>query len=376
MKAPEELGKLVRSTSNSYLDDWKKQGKLVVGYVCSYIPEEILHSAGIFPYRIGARGCKETTLADSVMAPITCSFARCCLELALKGEYGFLDGLVSMNGCETMRRMCDNWVHKVDTRFSHFISVPHKSDEDAIEWYKEELYMFKDSLEKFFSVTITNENLRDSVQVCNETRHLLKRLYELRRRRNPPLSGAEAQDITVIANATPKEEYNKLLERAIDEIASREGITDYRARLMTIGNVLDDSSYTRIIEELGGLIVTDISCFGTLSFWEPVRLTGEPLDSIARSYLNRIHCPRMPGEQMARRNYIKEMAEAFKVDGIIFERMLYCNLWGGETMSLEKDLQELNIPLLILDKEYITSGVGQLRTRVQAFLEMIERGRK
>lgn len=370
----QKLAELAEHISNPYLDDWKKQGKPVMGYVCSYIPREILDAAGILPYRVGARGCDATTLADAVMAPITCSFTRCCLELALRGEYDFLDGLVSMNSCECMQRMCDNWRHKVDTQFFHFISVPHKIDEEAIEWYKEELYLFKDSLEGSFGVTITNEKLQNSIQVHNETRNLLKRLYDLRKRKNPPLSGAEAQNITVMANAMPTEEYNKLLDRLIDEIDNREGITNHRARLMVIGNLLDDSSYTGIIEELGGLVVTDVSCFGTMSFWEPIKLAGDPMDGIARSYLTRVPCPRIPGKQIARQNYIKEMAESFDVDGIIFERMLYCNLWGGETMSLEKDLQGLNIPLLILDREYIPSGLGQLRTRVQAFLEMIEGG--
>jgi len=270
--------------------------------------------------------------------------------------------------------MCDNWRYKVGTQFFHCLSVPHKSDEDAIGWYKQELSMLKDSLEQFFGATITNKQLQHSVRVCNETRRLLKRLYELRKRENPSLSGVEAQNITVMVNAMPKEEYNKLLERVIDEIGSREGITDYKLRLMVIGCSLDDATYTEIIEELGGLIVTDASCFGTMFFWESVELTEQPLDGIARAYLNRVPCPRIPGTHIARCNYIKEMVEAFDVDGVILEKMMYCSLWGGEEMSLQRDLQELNIPLLILDREYIPSGLGQLRTRVQAFLEMIKGG--
>lgn len=371
-KVSRTLAELAGSISNPYLEYWKEQHKPVVGYICSYIPREILDAADILPYRIGARGCDATTLADAVMAPITCSFSRCCLEFALRGEYGFLDGLVSMNSCENMQRMCDNWLHKVDTRFFHFISVPHKTDEHAIDWYKQELRMFKESVERFFGLTITDEKLHNSIQTYNKTRHLLKKLYDLRKRKKPPLSGTEAQNITVMADAMPREEYNKLLEELIPEMDSREGITNYRARLMVIGNSLDDSRYTRIIEESGGLVVTDASCFGTLSFWEPIKLTGEPLDSIANSYLTRVPCPRIPAKQKARLNYIKEMVDTFDVDGIVFERMMYCNIWGGETVSLEKDIQELGVPLLILDREYVPSGLGQLQTRLQAFIEMIK----
>ena len=371
MKLPLKISDLVKSVRNYYIDDWKQRGKPIVGYVCSYIPREILDAAGILPYRIGARGCNATPLADTWMAPITCSFTRCCLELALRGEYNFLDGLVSMNSCECMERMCDNWRHLVDIPFFHFISVPHKSDEDAIQWYVEELLMFKHSLERSFDVTITNQKLQNSVQVYNETRRLLRILYDLRKVKAPPISGTEAQNIAVMANSMPVEEYNKLLNTLIDEIGNREGIVNDKARLMIIGSFLDDSRYTELIEEQGGLVVADASCFGALSFWNPVRLDGDPIESIARYYLTRVPCPRMPGKQMARRDFIKEMVDGFSVDGIIFERMLYCNLWGGETMSLEKDLRELNIPLLILDREYTPSGLGQLRTRMQAFLEMI-----
>jgi bzd-type benzoyl-CoA reductase N subunit len=371
MKVLKELAELAKSFSGSILVDWKKQGKPILGYMCQYIPIEIPHAGGILPYRISAKGCEGTTMADTVMASNTCSFARCCLELALRGEYGFLDGLVAANTCDTMRRMIDNWRHKVGTQFFHFVSIPYKSDKDAIVWFKQELLMFKNSLEQFFGVTITNEQLQNSVRICNETRNLLKRLYDLRKGENPPISGVEAQDIAIISNFMPKEEYNKFLKRIVDEIGGRKGIENYKSRIMTIGS-LDDTAYTQIVEELGGLVVIDVSCFSTLSLWEPIRLTEQPLDEIARAYLNRVSCPRMPGQEWKRFDYIKNMIAAFSVDGIIFERIIYCNIWAGEMLAFKEDLQGLNIPLLILDREYIPSGLGQLRTRVQAFLEMIK----
>ncbi len=119
-----DLAELAASIMNPYVEAWKGQGKPTVGYICSYIPKEVIHAAGILPYRVGARGCTSTDEADVWMAPITCSFARGCLEMALKGEYDFLDGLISMNTCECMRRMCDNWTHQVEMPFSYYMSVP------------------------------------------------------------------------------------------------------------------------------------------------------------------------------------------------------------------------------------------------------------
>ena len=100
------------------------------------------------------------------------------------------------------------------------------------------------------------------------------------------------------------------------------------------------------------------------------------MDAIANAYLGGVTCPRMPCNQAPMRDLMKEMVEAFRVDGIIFERMMYCNLWSGETMALEKIAQDMNIPLLVLDREYITAALGQVRTRIQAFLEIIEGGKR
>ncbi|MDY6879210.1 MAG: 2-hydroxyacyl-CoA dehydratase family protein [Desulfatiglans sp.] len=367
-----DLSKMADSILNPFVENWKKQGKPVLGFTCSYVPKEIIHAAGILPYRIRARGSGERTMGDVRMSQITCPFSRSILELALKGEYNFLDGLVSMNSCECMRRMCDNWVSEIGADFFHFLSVPYKSSAEAVEWFRHELDILRENLEKSFDVTVTDENLRDSVNTYNKTRKLLRKLYDLRKEKNPKISWSEIQRVVVMSSAMPIEEYNTQLESLIDEVESRNGINNYRARLMLIGTPLDNPSNSEAIEDLGGLVVTDLSCFGTISFWDPFDSDGDPLDIIAKGYLNDSRCPRMPGRGGERHNLIKEMAESFDIDGIVFERMMFCNIWGGETMSLEKDMKELNIPMLIIDSEYAPGSEGQIGTRVEAFLEMIE----
>ncbi len=357
--------------SNPFVEDWKKKGRPILGYICAYIPRELVHSAEILPYRIGARGCVTTSQADAWMASLTCSFSRSCLELALRGEYSFLDGLVSMNTCECMRRMCDNWTHNVPTPYFHNLSVPYKSDRAAIAWYKEELQLFQQSLEASFGVSVTDDALRHSVELCNETRRLLKSFHAMRAAKDSPVTGVEAQRVTLTAYAMPAEEYNSRLAKFIEEAKSAGRNSDRRLRVMVLGNTLDDVRFTEIIEELGAVVVADASCYGAFEFWETISPGPDILESIARYYLTRLACPRMVSSTAARHNLIKDMVAMFHVDGIVFERMMYCDLWGGETMSLENELQKLNIPFLLLDREYTASGVGQLRTRLQAFIEMI-----
>ena len=128
---------------NPAIKDWKEDGKKVVGFFCSYVPEEILHAADILPYRIRPTGCKETTSADVYLSRFNCSFVRSCLEFAIKGEYKFLDGVVFENSCDHVRRLYDVFRQTAPYPFMHFISIPHKVDGEAIGWFKDEIINFK-----------------------------------------------------------------------------------------------------------------------------------------------------------------------------------------------------------------------------------------
>jgi len=375
MKALEELIQLSSLPFNSAVMDYKKQGKKVIGFLCSYVPEEIIYAGGMLPYRIRPTGCTETTSADAYMSHLNCTFVRSCLEFMVKGVFDSLDGMVITNSCDNIRRLYDILREKRPYPLLHFISIPHKAGSDgAINWYKDEVSNFKENIENFFGIRISEGALKDAIDVYNETRNLLKRLYELRERVNPPITGAESLSVILAATTTPKEQYNQLLRKLLEELQGRKSLSDYRARLMIVGSEYDDPAYTDIIEDLGGLVVTDVLCFGSRYFWEPVETQKDLLGDLAKSYLSRPSCPRMSDRVTERADFIREMTERFKVDGVIFQKIRYCDLWGGESIYLEKRLKELNISLLSIEREYRLSGVGQLKTRMQAFLERIERG--
>ena len=140
------------------------------------------------------------------------------------------------------------------------------------------------------------------------------------------------------------------------------------------GSLLDDPKYLEVIENLGGLVVNDLLCFGTSTFWSSVdEKSHDPLEALARYHLNeRIPCMRMVGRYSSRLDFIKDIVKTFKVDGVICERIKFCDIWGSESVLLKHSLHELDIPILVLEREYLTSGLGQLKTRVQAFLETIQ----
>jgi benzoyl-CoA reductase/2-hydroxyglutaryl-CoA dehydratase subunit BcrC/BadD/HgdB len=174
----------------------------------------------------------------------------------------------------------------------------------------------------------------------------------------------------------PRQRYNELLRELLDELsAASAGITDYRARLMIVGGILDDPAYLRVIEDLGALVVTDSLCFGSRILWEDVdeEAGGDPIAVLARYQLmERPSCPRMFGTHLQRIGFVERMIKDFNVDGVIGERLMFCDYWTGEHFMLNREYKKMGIPSLELDREYILAGVGQLRTRVQAFLESIE----
>jgi len=360
---------------NPEVRDWLDHGGKVAGYFCSSVPEEILMAAGYLPFRIRGTGSTDTELSDAFFSPINCSFPRHAFNQALKGEYGFLDALICINSCDHVRRIYDNWIRNIKTtRFATVMSFPRKVGDRQVDWYVDEINLLRRRLGEHLGVEITDGQIRDAIRLQNEIRGLQKDLYELRKQDKPPITGAETLAVMVAGTAMPKETYKDLLRALLDQLRGAEGNGEYKARIMILGSELDDPEYVQVIEDQGGLVVTDSNCFGTRTMWVCVdESEPDPIRALARFHIQqRPSCPRMYGNQPERIAFTRKMAEEFNVDGIIGERLQFCDNWLVEHYMTKCDLRERGgVPFLQLDREYTLSGKGQLRTRVQAFLETI-----
>lgn len=374
-KAFQEFSNAAETLVNPVLQHWKDQGGKVIGYFCSTVPEELITAAGLTPFRMRATGSTGTEESDAFYSSINCSFPRHCFNQVLTGDFKFLDGIVCVNSCDHVRRIYDNWKRFVPTDFIEMMSLPRKTGPDQVGWYTEELAMLKDKIGKHFGVEITDDRLWKAIKLHNETRRLQKKLYELRKQEKPPITGAETLAVMVAGTAMPKEQYNEMLRELLDELSGSEGPGGHRARLLIVGGILDDPAYVKVIEDQGGLVVTDSTCFGSRLMWVEVdENASDPISALAQYYLtDRPSCPRMYGEHDNRAQYVIDMCREFNCDGVIGERLIFCDSWLVEHYMLGQDLKAAGIPMLKLDREYITSGIGQLRTRVQAFLETMER---
>jgi bzd-type benzoyl-CoA reductase N subunit len=373
MRAFQELAEVSKTLENSHVDAWKRDGKKVVGFVCSYMPEEVLYALDILPYRITGKGVQDTSHADSYLTRVNCSFARSCLELGFTGRYDFLDGAIWNNGCDHIRRCYDNWKAKIPFPFMYMLPVPHKISPQGREWYKGEVLKFRQAVEDYFGVELSSKKLADAVSTHNETRNLLRKLYDLRTGDSPPFTGAEVLTILSAGTSMPRAEYNRLLRELLEEAKpAGSDAPDGRVRLLVAGSLMDDADFIANVEDLGAIVVTDALCFGAKNFWNLTKESGDPLENLIDRYYEHPPCPRMTGAYPQRLAFLREQIERAGVKGVILQHIKFCDLHGTDNALLKRDLEKDGVPVMELERQYgPLADAGRIRTRVQAFLERI-----
>ncbi len=372
-----EVMKEVREINSSYpyttpIKAWKETGKKVMAFQCTYIPEEVIYAAGILPVRLtGATTEIDLEDANAYMYLNTCSFIRSCLQMVLNGEYDFLDGLVAGNCCDPSRRFADVWEHYEFKDFVHILDVPRTFSELAYELYESQVRDLKRHLEEHFQVKITDEKLWDAVEVYNKGRSLLRKLHELKKLDAPPITGAETMEILNASRRMPPQQFNQMMERLLQEIAASKREVKGKFRVLINGSPLNNSEYIKAIENLGGLVVVDELCTGIRYWFEGVDPAKDPIEAISRRYLHNFACPRMsPCEDRFER--VLKLTRDYRIDAVITGVVRHCVPWAHDEPLLRRRLEDAGIPVLELDLEYSMPATGQILTRVQAFLEMLQ----
>ena len=373
----EEIAEAVAQLDNRYVRQWKKEGGKIVGYPCSFVPEEIVYAAGMLPLRLRAVEAVSTSIGDTYFGPVICSFPKCILQMAGEGRYGFLDGAVICNGCDSMRRLDECWRKAAEdfdgilpAFFTHF-AVPHKVEPYSLKWFTGHIRSFTGSLERSFGVTVTDDDLHRAIREYNRGRKLLLELDALRTAGETKVSGAEATAVAIAASAMPRSTFNALLEDILGEIRGRTGHVAGK-RILLAGSVIDEVGLLRLIEDAGAVVVADTLCFGIRSQADLVDEDGDPVEALARRYLDHSLCPRMFGYYKDRFGYIARRARETRVDGVILQNIRFCDLHGSENGIFERDLEAQGIPCMRMEREYgPLAEEGRIRMRLDAFLERL-----
>jgi benzoyl-CoA reductase/2-hydroxyglutaryl-CoA dehydratase subunit BcrC/BadD/HgdB len=360
----------LESPQNRLVEQAAQSGRIPIGYSCSYVPEALLMADKLFPVRLHAPGLAGTEIADNYLSCFVCSYARGLLEFAMDGRFNLLQGWVFVPSCAHMQRLYDNLEYLQKPDVNHILDVPRKVNKDTLVWMAEELQNLADKLARHFGVDMSDVSLRKAMQEWNDFASAVQSIGELRKKQHPPISGTEFHQIVMAALASPKDLILPYILDFKKELEQREGIKNSRARLMVVGGHLHDPEFIRIIESQGCLVVADRFCTGTIPGFKTIDINNDsPYKILAEYTFAKTLCPRMMEDFDRRLNTIIDTVKEYNVDGVVLEIIKFCDLWGVDAMPLVTALRERGIPVLKLEREYRLGGEGQLRTRVQAFIE-------
>ncbi|HEX77708.1 MAG TPA: 2-hydroxyacyl-CoA dehydratase [Dehalococcoidia bacterium] len=349
------------------------EGRKVLGYVCLFAPPEIMHAAGVLPYRLRGDPREPITSAHTYVEPLGCPYVRNLFDQDLKGRNAFLDGIVMSHSCDMVQRVYGIWTYNNKPPFQYFVNVPHTLVPWSREFYKRELGFFREKMEQFAGNQVAEIKLKESIRLYNRSRALIRELYELRKLDPPLISGTEVLEVLVAGMGIPVEEFIDLLGEVIEEVKARDGGPERRAaRLLVYGSVCDDTTFVRLVEGSGANVVTDDTCIGTRSFRHDVPETADPLDGLVDTYFDDFMCPRTDrGTDIDRFQYILDLAREYNANGVIMYIYAFCDPHKFDAPDVRRYLEQAGLPVLIIDDDYTMTNLAAIRTRVQAFAEML-----
>jgi benzoyl-CoA reductase subunit C len=363
-----------KDNRHEYAKKWKeKTGGKVMGYFCTYVPEEILYAANILPVRIlGSHEPQDVT--EPHIFGMFCPFCRDCLAQGLKGRYDYLDGVMISQSCLHIRQAYTSWIKHIPQSFSYYLPMPNNvQSKHAIPYLTAEFNQFKNSVENWTGMEINDDALKQGIDIMNENRTLMHKLYSFRKNDSPPLSGGEVMEIAMSQQMTDKREHTAALKNLIHTLETNTTTsTNKGTRLMILGSEDDDVPFIRMVESVGGTVVIDDHCVGTRYFWNNVSNGDEGImQSIARRYCERPACPSKDWVERTRIPHILSLAKEYDVKGAIVIQQKFCDPHELDIPAITKALKEVGINTLFLEFD-VTVPLGQFKIRVEAFLEILQ----
>ena len=383
---------LLQEANNELVQKAKAEGKYAIGYTCYFMPEVLLDLPGCFSVRLRAPRCTSPDIATYYMSSRVCHYARSLLERALEGGFNFLDAQMATETCTATCRFQEHLQQKHldsvedmriidnDNFFCEFIDVPFKKTNIAYDHYRDQLRAHVlGKLHDNLGIDVSDEALMQAIEQHNEVCRLINEIGDYRKLSNPTITGYEFHVIQLVSLVCPKYLILPYLRETAEELKPREPDDKwpFRCKVVLAGSENDDPDFTKLIESCGEEVVCDRYCYGAVESRQPIVVQPgqDPLEAIARHYLDTSNCPRfMPQDEMrARKKKLADLVREYHADGLIVASNKFCEYWSYErvidTVIMKRDF---GIPVCSIEKEYINAASGQLRTRFQAFVESVE----
>lgn len=376
---PEVFEEFAEQRKNSFLavKQLKDQGIPVVGSYCTYFPQEIAMAMGAATVSLCSTSDETIAEAEKDLPKNLCPLIKSSYGFAKTDKcpfFYFSDVVVGETTCDGKKKMYELMSEFKDT---FVIELPNSQSEDSLKLWKKEIIRFKEYLEKKFDVEITEEQIREAVKVNNEARRSLKKLYEVMRHDPAPISGYDL--FKVLYGSTFKfdrkqipGEVNALVDKIEKEYAEGK-MQEKKPRILITGCPIGGATekVIRAVEDNGGIVVTYENCSGAKSIDKLVDENNPDVyDAIARRYLN-IGCSVMTPNPN-RFELLGRLIDEYQVDGVVEMTLQACHTYNVETLSVRRFVnEEKHIPYINVETDYSQADIGQLNTRITAFIEML-----
>lgn len=379
-----EFENLLQEANNELVQQAKNDGKLCLAYTCYHIPEVLLNLDNCFSTRLRAPRTGSMDIATYYMSSYLCGYSKALVERGIEGGYNHLNALIGSESCSEMNRCYEHFelLNLVDNDkfFVSIADVPFKIMPHTIKHYKRQLQTkVLDKLRDVYGVDVSEKAMRKAVEEHNEVCRLITEIGEYRKEENPRITGYEFHVICLVSYVCPKYLIIDKLRETAEELKTREPDEkiNYRAKIVVVGSEMDDPDFTKLMEESGALVVADRYCFGSLPGREEIQLSddGDVLEEIILHYMKTSECPRYMSHDKVegRKEYVRKLVNDYHAEGVIYEQLKFCEYWGYErALASHIITNDFGIPSVSVDRQYTANASGQLRTRVQAFVESLE----
>ncbi len=350
-----------------------------VGYLCTYTPLELISAAGVSHLRLFKSGNSEmVSSGEQITQSVFCDFTKSILGAFKEKDplYNSLDKVYTFYTCDCIKKVGEaigDFFKPTDI----YILPRHRGKSSSRDFYRSEILNFKNDLENLSGGKVSEPELRENIILYNKVRKLLRDISGLRKRTDPPLKGKDYIDLVKAYYYLPPQELLKVYEEIYDRLSNAEDTGERRIRLMMSGGIVADGD-RKLLElledEIGARIVIEDHCTGIKAASVDVNEEGEPYGALADSYLDSNPCARMKPLQ-ERVLYTGKLAEEYRADGILYVYLKFCPCYGQIKNEFLRHFQQLNLPVLEIPADYSRSDQGQIKTRIEAFIEVLK-GRK
>jgi benzoyl-CoA reductase/2-hydroxyglutaryl-CoA dehydratase subunit BcrC/BadD/HgdB len=362
------------------LKEAQKNGVKIIGYFPgNYVPEEIIYASGAVPLCLIHGGNPHPAdVALSVLPQVICPFARAQVGERLLKEnpyYRMLDMLVAPITCQHLKKVAEVWEYDGDLEIFK-LGVPQQYSHDfELEYYADRLRALRDRLQAFTGNEITSEKLGGAIALYNRMRELLKEIALMRRASPSPLSALDFIKLNHASFYADPAFMVDVLDSVYHELKDKPPAADTNVpRILLLGPNIGDGDYTvlELVQAAGGEIVIEELCEGIRYYWHEIESKGDLFQSLARGYLvDRVPCAFMRDSARKRLEFALGLVKDFNVSGVIWYELLCCETYDAESYFFAAKMAEQNIPMLILESDYGTADTGQLKTRIEAFIEIV-----